>query len=160
MAQMTTENLEAIPPPLETSRTMWILFGFPFPVIAVICAIEALALGRARGLWFPAIALGLISVVHLSWLKTARLELADGAVRYRALFVRKNLDLAEIVCARFEFGLKGRGLGPMQRMVFELRAGERPAKVTINAGLFDNRQARRWVADLNHRLNMSLGREQ
>ena len=135
---------------LQTSRVMWLLFGVPFPVIAVLGAIEAIALERARGLLYPAVVLGLFSIVHLSWLKTARLSLGDAAVRYRALFVRKDIQLSEIARAKFEFGPKG--MGPMQRIVFELRGRKKHEIVTINAGLFDVKQSKQWVEALNCRV--------
>src|SRR5437773_1378616 len=87
---------------VKTSRTMWILFGAPFPIVAAASAIGALILDR--GFWFPAIVLGLFSSVHLSWLKTTRLSLISDVVRYRALFVRKEIKISEIVRAKFEFG--------------------------------------------------------
>ena len=68
-AAMTTKVSNSSVTILQTSRVMWLLFGAPFPVIALLCAIEGVALERARGLLYPAIILGLISAVHLSWLK-------------------------------------------------------------------------------------------
>jgi hypothetical protein len=135
---------------LRTSRIMWLLFGAPFPTIAVLVAIEGLALERARGLLIPAVALGLFSLVHLSWLKTARLVIEDSAVNYRALFVHKEIRLVEIARAKFE--LSRQGFGPMQRIVFHMGSRKKGAPVTINAGLFDGKQSREWVETLNRRL--------
>ena len=143
---------------LQTSRVMWLLFGAPFPLIAVLCAIEAIALERARGLIYPAIVLGLFPSIHLSWLKTARLTLGRTAVTYRALFVRKDIKLSEIARAKLEFGPKGGA--PMQRIVFELRGGKKPATVTINAGLFDGRRSKQWTETLSHRLAATNGNSQ
>jgi hypothetical protein len=129
---------------------MWILFGAPFPTIAILAAIEASVLERARGLWIPSIILGIFSLVHLSWLRTAKLKLTKDAVQYRALFVQKQISLSNIVRAKFEFGRSG--TKPMQRVSIEVRDGQ---DVIINAGLFDARQARRWVDLLNGRLSTS-----
>lgn len=129
---------------------MWILFGALFPIIAGACAIEAIFLERAHGLWFPAIVLTLFSSVHLCWLKTARLILTDDEVRYRALFFRRDVKISEIARAKFEFGPKA--FGPMQRIVFDLRDKQGPTTITVNAGLFDHRQSRRWIEVLNRRL--------
>ena len=132
---------------LQTSRVMWVLFGAPFPTIAALCAIEAAALDCARGLILPAAILALFSIVHLSWLRTARLSLSNGTVRYRALFVRKDIQLSEIDRAKFEFGPKG--AGPMQRIVFELRSSDKSGVVIVNAGLFDAKQSKKWVEAVN-----------
>lgn len=105
-------------PDLQTSRVIWLLFGIPFPVIAIMAAVEGIALERARGLLYPAAVLGLFSAVHLSWLKTTRLSLCDAAVRYRALFLRKDIELSQIGRAKFQFGPNG--AGPVQRIVLEL----------------------------------------
>ena len=131
---------------LSTSRTMWILFGAPFPTIAILAAIEASLLERARGLWIPAIILGIFSLVLLSWLRTAKLKLTRDAVQYRALFVRKQIPLSKIVRAKFEVGPTA--TKQMQRVSIKVRDGP---DVIINAGLFDARQTRQWVDLLNGR---------
>ena len=136
---------------LRTSRTMWILFGAPFPVIAIAAAIEAIIVNRV--LWIPAVVLGLFSAVHLSWLKTTSLSLTDHAVHYRALFVQKDILLTDIIRAKFKFGPKASG--PMQRVVFDVRGDAKHNKITVNAGLFDGHQSRDWLKALNSRIGMA-----
>ena len=132
---------------VATSRAMWVLFGIPFPAIAAMTAGAAVVLDR--GFWFPAFALGVFSAFHLAWLKSARLALTDDEVSYRALFVSRRFPLAQIERARFEFGL--RGTGPMQRVIFAVRDNTRK-EITVNAGLFDMRQTKQWVQELNDRV--------
>jgi hypothetical protein len=127
---------------------MWILFGAPFPVGALGAAILAIFLDS--GFWISAIGLGLFSTVHLSWLKTARLAFTDQLVHYRALFVRKDISISSILRARAEFGFKG--VGPAQRVVFEVYGEPKHKKITVNAGLFDLRQTGNWVKSLNAQL--------
>jgi hypothetical protein len=138
---------------LRTSRTMWMLFGLPFPAIAAMAAIGAIFLNS--GLWFPAVILSLFSSVHLSWLGTTTLIRTQDAIHYRALLVRKDVPLSEVVRAKFEFGPKP--IGPMQRIVIETRNQQRPRTITINAGLFDMSQSRQWVAALNNVVPPHLG---
>jgi hypothetical protein len=133
---------------LKTSRAMWILFGAPYPTVALMAAVAAVV--TDRGFWIVAIVLGLFSAVLLSWLRTARLVLTDQAVHYRALLVRKDLPLPNIIGAKMEFGIKGSG--PIQRVVFDVSGAPKHTKITINAGLFDGRQCRQWVETLNDRL--------
>ena len=64
--------------------------------------------------------------------------------------MRKDIQLSEINRAKFQFGPQG--MGPMQRIVFELRGGKKHGILTINAGLFDARQSRQWVEALNCRV--------
>jgi hypothetical protein len=136
---------------LETSRITWVLFGLPFPAVAALAAVSTVVLDP--GFWFPAVALGVFSTFHLAWLRTARLTLTDKDVSYRALFVSRRLQLAEIERARFEFGPKG--TGPMQRVIFELRDTSKK-EVTVNAGLFDMHQTKQWIQTLNARLHTSV----
>jgi len=142
---MTTIELPVLV--VRTTRVMYWLLGGSFGAVFLFSATVIL---REPAFWIPTTALGVVLAITLSWLATTSLTLASDALHYRALFVRVDLMLSEIIQAKFVTGFSG--YKPYQRVVLRVRAESGEKDLIVNAGLFDPRQVRRLIESLNSRL--------
>ncbi len=117
----------------------------------------ALALGvfvvvvRTPAAWPPTLILGCLLVAAMSIFLSTRLVLADDSIHYRSLFVVKDVPLSAIIKAQFGAGFSS--FKPYQRLVLTVREQHGEREITINLGLFDRTEIRRWVDALNARLS-------
>lgn len=95
--------------------------------------------------------MGGILIAFLSWMAMTSLTLASESIHYRSLFVRKDVQLSDIVKVAFIVGFSS--FKPHQRLVLTIRKHSGVSEVTINMGLFDRGEIRRWVDALNARLS-------
>jgi hypothetical protein len=130
---------------LRTSPMMYALFGGIIGAVFILAVFVAIA--KEPGFWFPTTVMGIILAGILSWLATTTLTLSGDVVRYRSLFVSKNVRLADIVRAKFSVGFIS--FKPYQRLVLTVRKQRGERDITINTGLFDRAEIRQWVDALN-----------
>jgi len=106
-----------------------------------------------RSIWEPTVMMGVLVVAEMAWFISTRLILTDSEIYYRSLFIRTQVPLAKVVAAKFEIGFVAFSYKPYQRVVLTIQDESGNKKdITINAGLLDRDQVRRWVADVKSRL--------
>jgi hypothetical protein len=126
---------------------MWAIFGSIMGGAALLGVTVAIA---EPTFWPPTFVMGLILAVVLSWLGTTTLTLEDDAIRYRSLFIKRDIPLIDVAKAEFTFGFSD--FKPYQRVSFILRDKPDETNIVINAGLFDPTQITQWVSRVNARL--------
>jgi hypothetical protein len=136
-------------PVLRTSATMYALFGGISGAVFMLATLVTIT--KEPTFWFPTAITGGILIAFLSWMATTSLTLASESIHYRSLFVRKNVQLSDIVKVAFIVGFSS--FKPHQRLVLTIRKHSGVSEVTINMGLFDRGEIRRWVDALNARLS-------
>lgn len=134
---------------LRTSATMYALFGGIMGAVFILATFVALA--KEPAFWFPTAVMGGILSGILLWLATTTLVLASDAIHYRSLFVTRDVPLKDIVKAQFIAGFSS--FKPHQRLVVTVRGPHGRSEITINLGLFDRAEIRRWEDALNARLS-------
>jgi len=116
----------------------------------------ALALGlfvvitRTSAAWPPTLILACLLVAAMSIFLSTKLVLTSDSIYYRSLFVKKEVALADIIAAKFVAGFSA--FKPHQRLVITVRQQRGKRDITINAGLFDRMEIRKWSDALNARL--------
>jgi hypothetical protein len=134
---------------LRASATMYALFGGIMGAVFILAAFVAIA--KEPAFWFPTAVMGVILSGILLWLATTTLMLAGDAIHYRSLLVAKDVPLSDIVKAQFIAGFSS--FKPHQRLVLTVREQHGDGEITINLGLFDRAEIKRWVDTLNARLS-------
>ena len=123
---------------------------------ALFCGVTGTAIAAAAGaaitqeepwFWFPAAVLTLVMAGLICWLATTTLRLAGNVIRYRSLFVAKDIPLPDIAGVRFVYGFEsGRRY---QRLMVTIRGQRRDREIVLNLGLFSRADIQRWLEDLN-----------
>jgi hypothetical protein len=131
---------------------MYALFGGILGAAFILGAIVAMV--KEPALWVPTAVMGLILTTFLSWLATTTLTLAKDTIHYRSLFVRTDVPLRDVITAKFITGFSG--YKPFQRIVVTVRENSRHKEITINAGLFDPGEIKRWIDALNLRISQTV----
>jgi hypothetical protein len=133
---------------LRTSRTMYALFGGVSGLVFVFAIFVSVT--KDPAFWLPTTLCGVVLASFLTWMATTTLTLASDCVHYRSLFVKRDVPLADVVSAKFRAGFSSSK--PFQRLVLTVREQRGRRDVTINAGLFDPADIRRFMDALNARL--------
>lgn len=134
---------------LRTSSTFYWLVGgilgaaFALGVFVVVV--------RTSAAWPPTLILGCLLAAAMSIFLSTRLVLADNSIHYRSLFVVRDVPLSAVIKAQFAAGLSS--FKPYQRLVLTVREQRGEREITINMGLFDRAEIKRWMAALNARLS-------
>ena len=128
---------------------MYALFGGIMGAVFLLAVFVAIA--KEPAFWFPTAVMGIILPGIFLWLATTTLVLTSDAIHYRSLFVTKDVLLSDIVKAQFIAGFSS--FKPHQRLVVRIRGTHGDSEITINLGLFDRTEIRRWVDALNARLS-------
>ena len=85
---------------------------------------------------------------------STKLVLTRDTLHYRSFLVRVDLAVADIMKVRSERGFIAFSYKPFQRIVVTVRDETGGSKeITLNGGLFDVREIKRWVGTLNSRLS-------
>ena len=127
---------------------MYLLLGGISGTVFVFSVVVAWS--KEPSIWPLSVLIGLIVLGYMSWLTTTRLIVTDDAIHYRSLFVRVDVPLADVARAVFARGFVPLSYKPYFRIVLTLRSGSGSSKErTINAGLFDPVETKRWVDTLN-----------
>jgi hypothetical protein len=133
---------------LRTSRTMYALFGGILGLVFLFAIYVSVT--KEPAFWLATALSGIVLASFLTWMATTTLALTSDCVHYRSLFVKRDVPLAEVVSAKFRAGFSGSK--PFQRLVLTVREQRDRRDVTINAGLFDPADIRRFMDALNARL--------
>jgi hypothetical protein len=133
---------------LRTSAAPYLLFGGIAGSVFILAMFVTVM--KEAAFWLPTAVSGIILVTFLSWMATTTLTLAGNSIHYRSLFVRKDFDLANIIEARFVAGFSS--FKPFRRLVITVRGQRGKSGITINMGLFDPKDSRKWLETLNSRL--------
>jgi hypothetical protein len=107
-------------------------------------------IARTTAGWPPTVILGCLLAAAMSVLLSTKLALTADSIHYRSLFVRRDVPLADVLEARFVAGFSSSK--PYQRLIITVRESSGQRDITINTGLFDRTEIRRWVKTLNARL--------
>jgi hypothetical protein len=107
-------------------------------------------IARTSAAWPPTAILGCLLAAAMSVLLSTKLTLTADSIHYRSLFVRRDVPLADIVGAKFVAGFSS--FKPHQRLIVTVRGRSGQRDITINTGLFDRTEIKRWVDTLNARL--------
>jgi hypothetical protein len=110
-----------------------------------------IAVARMPAVWPPTLMLGGSLAFVLVLFLSTKLTLTHDIVHYRSLFVTRDISLDVIARAQFLVGFSG--YKPYQRIVVTVRTKEGEKDVTINTGLFDRAEIRRWMGALNAQIS-------
>ncbi len=135
---------------LRTAPSFYWLFGGIFGAVFVLST--SVAITKEPDFWIPTSILGLILVAILLWGTTTKLTLADDAIHYRSFLVRVDIPLADIIKVESATGFIAFSYKPYQRIVVTRRDKSGKKEITLNGGLFDQGEIKRWVETLNSRL--------
>jgi hypothetical protein len=127
---------------------MYALFGGIAGSVFIFSAFVALT--KEPAFWLATGMAGMVLAAFLSWMATTKLTLGIDSIHYRSLFVTKDISLVDVVEAKI--GLGFRSSQPFQRLVLKVRGQRGKREITINLGLFDLAEAKKWVDALNARL--------
>jgi hypothetical protein len=105
---------------------------------------------KAPDLWPPTLILGFLLASAMSALLSTTLALTSDAIRYRSLFVKTDVPLSDVVTVKVVVGFSN--FKPYQRIVITVREKSGQKDITINTGLFDRTEIRRWIAAIDERL--------
>jgi hypothetical protein len=133
---------------LRTSPAFYLLVGGILGAGVVLGVFVALV--RTSAAWPPTAILGCLLAAAMSVLLSTKLTLTADAIHYRSLFVRRDVPLADVVGAKFVAGFSS--TKPYQRLIVSVRGNSGQKDITVNAGLFNRAEIRRWVDTLNARL--------
>lgn len=134
---------------LRTSQAFYWLVGGILGV-ALTLGVMVVAFRTSAGLP-PTIILGCLLAAAMSVFPSTKLVLTDHSIHYRSLFVAKNVPLENIIRAQFVTGFGG--FKPYQRLLITVLEKDVKRDITINTGLFDPVEIKRWIDTLNVRLH-------
>ena len=132
--------------PIQVLRTSPQMFWLMVGILAAVNIFTVfVAITMEPSLWEPIPVLTIMLVVTVLWGKTTTLTLTHDSIHYRSLLKRVDIALAEVIKVEHAFGFIAFSYKPYQRIVITVRENAGEKEITLNAGLFDQREIKRWT---------------